>query len=357
MRGGDNLKGKIGTIFLAALVLVSMFAVLQIEPVKATPEDDLYYYASQLSVKIYRDGQYWETRDFQYKTHWYAYKLLYNYGRRMQSIIKFYKTPLTYYNASWNTAHFFIVGMEDDYWGGDLSFDDCILEIGADYADNGQKLIFIDCMFTSGLYKEVYYQGKMILNSTHVRTDCTELGWAFYDDEYPEYSYANGNWSPTLESETSDIVNYPFPSVKDLAENIRTVISAWDGSQWQDKASRFWLESPADNTNKWWLKWMHYFYRDTTTCRYETLIVGIEDLSKSDAIGDSYADVLIDLVYFYDKTTGISKYEYTWCHITGGFNKKLYWKSGNQIFEIFEGYPTKYKYNYIIDQGTGWGGA
>lgn len=108
---------------------------------------------SKLTVDMYEwtdsGWNYIYTRDFKYQSNWYAKKFLYTTGLDFESIIK--PNGKVYAEATIGASQL-MVGMEEDYDGGDLTYNDLILCIGANDATG----TFFKCTLCGTIYNGLW---------------------------------------------------------------------------------------------------------------------------------------------------------------------------------------------------------
>lgn len=372
-------KTKFIGLIAITITLISMFSMINnVYAYDYVTESQLYYYASQLEIDVYRwqnnQWVYWETRDLKYQdsNSWYARKFIFTQGA-------VYNPPLLkpngkYYNETWAKCSQLVIGMESGYWFpseyGTFDHDDLIVCIAGNKAPNGKYMIFIDVMMGNGGNRlKVRYAPKGVIfdyrgwDNGDQQKIAQEFGWCFYDSLFPEYEIPmDGGWIPQAESDYSywEGSIYPIP---DYYTTWRTGLSyyALTENGWQWGYNRFYLQRRIFNDNKWYVKQLHssHYQNDPNnpTYQYYKQILGTEDHpDPNQGVGDNYVDVILIAVTEYikqDNGRWLVKITYDMIQITGAYNKKIYWKDADGVWHlIFRGYENnnqRFAYKIELD--------
>lgn len=332
------LDNKIKALSLFTILLMSLFYCSYFPMVKAEPsitEDDFYEYLSLFEIDIYQwnntQWQYRETRDFKYKTNWYA-KLFINHTNLKRTQLSLVYTPLgkKYYNASMIYGYYVYVGLEES--NNMLEgFDDLIIGLGANEVSTNAsaKQYFIDTIFGFGAYrKDVKYNNTSIWNYTG--TDVGQPPWAG-ETGLPYFLnstiYGNTDDLPIgSEPVESYDVDYSYNIADEISKRLRIDFYGYWNEEWVSVYRYVRLDYTA--STKWFVKNFYNTSYTTAEMTVEKWIIGVENIWWSPEIYqyDNFADLLIVAVKLSIDTTVI--YRLDMVQQTGGIAMCLYWEYG-----------------------------
>jgi len=362
-------------LVICVLIGVSMFAMFEIQPVKASLSESYLrnWVAGQLYVKMSRwennQWVYFQTRDFNYTEHWYAKLLLYNYGIRYPTIMKL-NTRL--YPAEgitdYSTCYILFIGMEDSDQPLE-GYDDLFLVIGACQSDSGKYYTFIDTMMGGGQYRKQVYRkacfGKPELllfdypNEKWLNAMADPYGNTFEDYDFPDKA-KNGE-GINMPQATSD---YSYNRPEDgswmqwQCRKLGAKVYGWNGTQFIFAYDRYRWQPKTDNPNKWYLKfYVRNKYYATPNIKVFKYVIGLEDIA-SEIYGslDSFHDLIVVLVQIETRRPDgwiEHVYKIDLLYICGGLNKKVVYEQHTDYWiNIFQGYDYGQHYAYNIPLET-----
>jgi hypothetical protein len=331
-------KRKIATLLIINMIVVALLLVsYNIKPSFASPsitEDDIYYYVSLFTVKMYTlvSGS-WvltATRDFEYRTHWYAKLIVNNTSEHHTSIwAGFTPKGKPYYIAPEGTTiygYYVYVGLEESNSSLE-GFDSLYIGIGANELSNNSsaRIYFLDDILGNGaIRKEVYYNGTLIYTYPDEGGQPTWI-----KDGLPLFLYCTiyGN-ADELPAGGEPVPHYDIDKTVNQADEIskRLKVEMW--SFWNNTFYYGFTYERLDYTipAKWWVKKLYNCSYTTSTTSITKIVIGIEDWWWDQTNGqyDNFFDVVIDIEYL---TFG-SKLWYKIDMIqTTGSAHKVYWES------------------------------
>jgi len=375
----EKAKTTCGIILIGIFALTCMYAMLPVKALDPITKSDLYNYLDDFSIFNYiwngTDWEYEDTRTFD-PNQWYCKELWYGSGATWGP--PSLKLSGRFYNETSVIGYALVVGVELDYWGCDLGYDDVIITIEANDCTYGsyKYYVFIDSIFGSGGNKfKVYYQPKtsyfMVYDPNDSESDRQVNGidyptlFTLYDSLLPDVEYSSGGGGGSMGyAEGSYSTEYNNTVARDFVSRLGLNYWYWNTTieDWTYGGYRVRLQDDDTSENKWWCKWLHEFNRTWDTGKYTKIVVGTEDhWDSSEGEKDNFIDVFIVAVHLRQKVNATHWYHLLtldMVQMTGCFKKVLFHEDnqlGSGIWsEIWnpdyeEGTDEHYIYNLNVE--------